>query len=382
MELELSNKPPVLMSEYNEDDYITLEIYNKQFIIHDISDFIDGLYSGGSSSIEIHKIHKVPEFVSLIKNGKITKIIEKELSREAKILKNYESNPKLYVFLMGLLIHWYKNRIFFTNDHHIPSFNDLVGYSEVKKKIQNIKNKKVVLFGPPGCGKKKLIDSFLFNGENSYVVDYNPYVGDPNEYIRLNAPYNKSEKREKLPFKSNMYKHSDYFKEPVILMNNLELNLGTLFYSSTKALKNPQNDSFQYIYVPHPNYEERIELFKKYILEFKLDFLGKYTPKIPMGNINFEKLAKKTKFYSCWEIEYMCYNAIIDYLYKWRKNKKLKLKTKDIESKLDGFECLDWFETQIWHSIGNPLRGEEKQIYLKDLDEYMEWKKTIKFKEE
>lgn len=375
------------MSEFNEDDYITLELYNRKFVIHDISDFIKGLYSG---NLWLYKIYKIPEFASLIKSGKITKIIEKELPREAKILRNYENNPELYVFLMGLLTHWYMDRIFFTNDHHIPSFDDLIGYSEVKKKIQNVKDKKVVLFGPPGCGKQKLIESFLFNGENSYVCDYNPYVGDPNTGASTIASgYKKYEKIEILPFKSNIYNN---FQEVILLKNNLELNIGTLFYSSTTPLYSLQKHSIKYIYVSPPNYEERIELFKKYILNFELSFMGRYTPKIPLGKIDFEKLAEKTKFYSCWEIEYACYNAIINYIYKWRKNKKLKLKTKNIELQLDlgAFECINWFESLIWYEIKtlssnefnhsypfNYFGSEEQKLFLKDLKEFIEWKKTI-----
>ena len=181
----------------------------------------------------------------------------------------------------------------------------------------------ILLYGPPGCSKTKLIKALATSTKSKFLYlnsasIYSSFVGESEESIRKifeNAKKSKSsiiffDEIDSLVGKRDSNSKNSSVEKRVLstLLNEMdgieEISKNILIVCATNrpemidsALLRPGRIDYV-VYVPPPNFEERIEIFKIYTKNLNL-----------IENFNFNSLSQNFDNFTGAEIESICRNV-------------------------------------------------------------------------
>ena len=112
-------------------------------------------------------------------------------------------------------------------------------------------------------------------------------------------------------------------------------------------------------------------------LQTRLSLLKYYSRDLPLGKVDFGKIAKKTEFYSCSDIELLCAEAATaPFQHATESGKVQKVVQKDFEAALARCPstALAWFEAASGVSIPSSIKLRFAPM-IADIDRYRAWSK-------
>ena len=334
---------------------------------------------GGAKGVEKGRIRNFEEFIAFINNfdssddiseaikyhrikGDIRKWLESIGEKEfARRIKPFDTKDGwLYGIAVDIL---YDNK----KDERIKLSN-VIGYDLAKerlmeqvvhpdrikalgKKYGRESSGKIILYGPPGCGKsfvaraiagetsklikKESAGGMLSPGYLSAIVEVAKTLGDIVIYLdemeALGAHREMDHGIRERCTTGGFLTAIDSLSERSDIVLIGTTNVPWLL--DPALIRSGRFDDL--IYMGIPNLEERIGLFRE------------YSKKLPLGSVDFKALAEKTNFHSCADIAAICKEAAS---VPWRESlagkRQRDVEQADYEAAMSriGSTSIDWFE--------------------------------------
>jgi SpoVK/Ycf46/Vps4 family AAA+-type ATPase len=110
----------------------------------------------------------------------------------------------------------------------------------------------------------------------------------------------------------------------------------------------------------------------------RASLLRHYTRNLPIGNVNFEALARKTEFYSCADIASLCYEAAsFPMMEALEGGKERPISQEDFEKALCSVTstAIPWFENALSLMPFQESFAARFEPMIREIERYRRWKK-------
>ncbi len=246
-------------------------------------------------------------------------------------------------------------------------------FLKISKQYGRLSSGCVLLYGPPGCGKTHLARALAGETSKYFIQRDLPSMAAASGTIflvarRLGGAVLFIDELEALTQDRDSEGLSTRFMTNNLLseLNGSRENRGILFLGTTNEpwvmdtamLRSGRLDNL--VYVGVPDKKTRIELFRF------------YTRGLPMEKVDFDALADKTDFYSCSDIESICYEAAG---LPWREaleGKKARRITKeDFDAALERSDstAIPWFDEACNVHFSQSMKSRFKPM-IKEIERY------------